>query len=84
MIHLNPTVAHALASFWCPADRTNFLTTLLGLATAFCIVGLLLVRIGRAEGRAVRIAGAVLILFALGGAAFELVGLSGCGNSVTF
>ena len=78
MIRLNPAVADSLASFWCPADGAKFLTTLFAIAAAFCIVGIVLIRIARARGRAMRIAGAVLILFALGGAAFELLGLTGC------
>lgn len=75
MIHLNPAVADSLASFWCPTNRASFLATLFALVAAICIVGIVLRRFGRVA----RIAGLVLILFAIGGGAMELFGLSGCG-----
>lgn len=75
MDSLTVAVAHELSSRYCPTNKESFLVTLVVLVVAFCVAGIVLRRFGRVA----RIAGIVLILFALGGTALDLFGLSGCG-----
>lgn len=75
MDSLTVAVAHELSSRYCPTNKESFLVTLALLVVAFCVAGIVLGRFGRVA----RVAGIVLILFAIGGGALDLFGLAGCG-----
>ncbi len=67
-------VVEALSSGYCPANEVSFLAELAALVTLLCIAGVVLLRFGRVA----RIVGVMLVVFAIGGAAIDLFGLSGC------
>lgn len=73
---LKTAVVDALSSGYCPTNRSAFLLELVALAAIFCVAGVTLYRFGRIA----RIAGILLVCFALGGAALDLFGFLGCGN----
>lgn len=86
--HLTAAVMDALSSGYCPASKTHFMLRLLGAVAIFCGIGFGLIcaafRSMNAPQRAVAYTGAaVLILFAVGGAAWDLFGLWGCGYHTT-
>jgi hypothetical protein len=71
-------VVVALASGYCPTNGTAFLLELVALVAFFCIAGIVLLRLGRVA----RIVGIMLVVFAIGGAAIDLFGLSGCNGHI--
>lgn len=79
MDHLAAAVAQELSSRYCPTNKETFLIALFLLVAAFCIAGVILQR----SGRVARIAGILLILFAIGGAGMDLFGFLGCGPHIT-
>ena len=86
--HLTAAVMDALSSGYCPTSKTNFLLRLFVTLAVFCGIGFGLIaaasRSKNSTRRFVAYTGAaVLILFALGGSAWDLFGLSGCGNHTT-
>jgi len=86
--HLTAAVMDALSSGYCPTSKSYFLLRLFAAVAVFCCIGFgLIVAATRLKGSErrffARIGGVVLILFALGGAAWDLFGLSGCGSHAT-
>jgi hypothetical protein len=71
-------VVEDLASGYCPANEASFLSTLFALVALLCIAGLVLLRFGRVA----RIVGIMLVVFAIGAAAIDLFGLSGCNGNI--
>ncbi|HZZ00702.1 MAG TPA: hypothetical protein VFE36_14125 [Candidatus Baltobacteraceae bacterium] len=71
---LTSSVAEVLRTNYCPTNRTQFITSLAGLAAIFCAVAIVLI----ARGKTARVAGILIVLFALGAAALDLFGFSGC------
>lgn len=87
--HLSSAVANDLASRYCPADRTLFLGRLGVLVAACAAAALALFILARLKAhnpqrKELAVIGAYAIaLFAIGGGALALFGLSGClGGSV--
>jgi len=86
--HLTTAVMDALSSGYCPTSKTVFLLRLVVAVAIFCCAGFGLIAAGsRSRGPesrfALRVCGAVAIVFALGAAAWDLFGLSGCGTHAT-
>ena len=77
--HLAVAVTQELSSRYCPVSKGLFLIELFVLLAIFCVVGLVLIR----RGNTARLAGIFVLLFAVGGAALDLFGLSGCGAHFT-
>lgn len=71
-------VTESLASGYCPTNEALFLEQLFSLVAVFCIAGIVLLRFGRAA----RIAGIMLVVFAVGAASIDLFGLSGCNGHI--
>ena len=83
--HLTAAVIDALSSGYCPMNKMYFLLKLLAAVALLCAAGFGLIaaasRSKSSTRRVVtRIGATALILFALGGAACDLFGLSGCGT----
>lgn len=86
--HLTAAVMDALSSGYCPTNKMYFLLRLFAAVAVFCGIGFgLIAAASRSKNSTrkfvTRTATAVLILFALGGAAWDLFGLSGCGTHST-
>ena len=86
--HLTAAVMDALSSGYCPTSKTNFLVSLFAAFAVFCGIGFgLIVAASRSMNSTRRfvvyIGAAVLLLFALGGAGWDVFGLSGCGSHAT-
>ena len=86
--HLTAAVMDALSSGYCPTSKTDFLLRLFIAVAVFCVVGFGLIAAASASKDSTRrfvtfTAAAVLIAFAVGGAAGNLFGLSGCGSHTT-
>ena len=86
--HLTSAVAEALSSGYCPTNKAAFLGSLAALVGIFCIAGIAAIAAARRKDNdrarhALRIAGTVLVVFAIGAAALNLFGLSGCGPHAT-
>lgn len=79
MDHLTAAVAQELASRYCPTNKPLFLTELSILVSIFCAIGAALVL----RGNNARVAGILFLVFALGIAALDLFGYSGCGPHFT-
>jgi len=78
MDHLASSVAETLRTNYCPANKAIFLAVLGGIVAASCAIGIALM--GR--GNTARVAGTLLVIFAVGGAALDLFGFFGCGNRI--
>ena len=86
--HLTAAVMDALSSGYCPTSKTDFLLRLFIAFAVFCGIGIALIAAASRSKHPMRrfvtlTAAAVLILFALGGAAGNLFGLYGCGSHTT-
>lgn len=71
-------VTEALASGYCPTNQSTFVLELVALIALFCITGIVLQRFGRIA----RIVGIILVVFAIGAAAIDFFGLSGCNGHI--
>ena len=67
-------VLEALASGYCPTNGRAFALELVALVAFFCIAGVVMLPFGRVA----RVVGILLVVFAVGAAAIDLFGLSGC------
>lgn len=88
MDHVHAAVADALASGYCPANKTVFLATLFALISSLCVIGLTLAVVARFRLRnpqlkiITTVVASMFVLFAIGVGALDLFGLSGCGNHI--
>lgn len=78
MDHLASAVTETLRTNYCPANKALFLGSLGGFVAILSAAGIALI----ARGSVARIAGILLITFALGGATLDLFGFSGCGSRI--
>ena len=86
--HLTAAVMDALSSGYCPTSKTKFLLALFAAIAAFCGIGFAFILAASRPMNSTRTfvaytSAAVLILFALGGAGWDIFGLSGCGSHAT-